>query len=245
MDSVAEKFSIFDYFNLLIGGFVFLLGLWICEYPSSSQIMVIWSTAIGESTFLLIPSFISLIAASFLIGSVINTISECFYKRVLGLEEKAIGNCLIKDNIVGNSEKFRRYKEKANAHFFLGSLSDNKKNAEQQCSDYFAHCVYYIQIRNQDKKPERLREVQGLSMLLSGVFALIPIINFLTAASTHTLCQSACLRLWTYLIFLSFSVIFGFKYNKDMHNRIRMVLAVYDVCLDHEIAHQTQNSKKK
>ena len=35
------------------------------------------------------------------------------------------------------------------------------------------------------------------------------------------------------------------KYNKDMHNRIRMVLAVYDVCLDHEIAHQTQNSKKK
>lgn len=30
-----------------------------------------------------------------------------------------------------------------------------------------------------------------------------------------------------------------------MHNRIRMVLAVYDVCLDHEIAHQTQNSKKK
>lgn len=85
MDSVAEKFSIFDYFNLLIGGFVFLLGLWICEYPSSSQIMVIWSTAIGESTFLLILSFISLIAASFLIGSVINTISECFYKRVLGL----------------------------------------------------------------------------------------------------------------------------------------------------------------
>ena len=71
-------------------------------------------------------------------------------------------------------------------------------------------------------------------MLLSGVFALIPIINFLTSAISHTMCRNVCMKLWIYPIFLITAVVFGFKYKKDMLNRIRMVLAIYDVCIDTE-----------
>lgn len=212
---------------------MFLLGIGLCEYPNSVCFMVTWSDAIGKSTFLLIISIIIFITVSFVLGAIINEISHCFFKTKLKLEEKAIGKCLNDPAVVDNSEKLARYRRKAAVHFF-SSKQNKGRYSPKECSDFFAHCVCYIQIRNQDKKTERLREVQGLSMLLSCVFALIPLISLVIAAITNTICDNACAKLWIYPISLIFAVVFGFKYNKDMHNRVRMVLAVYDVCTDME-----------
>ena len=35
MDNVTQKFSVFDFFNLLIAGTLFLVVLAICHYPSA------------------------------------------------------------------------------------------------------------------------------------------------------------------------------------------------------------------
>lgn len=233
MNGITEKFSIFDYFNLLIGGLVFLLGIGVCEYPNSICFMVAWAATIEKSTFLLIISIVILITVSFVLGAIINEISRWFFKTRLELEKRTIGKCLSDPAVVDNSEKLERYRRKAIVHFF-SKKQDKDTYSEKECSDYFAHCVYYIQVRNQDKKTERLREVQGLSMLLSCVFALIPLISLAIAAITHTVCDNACVKLWIHPIFLIFAVVFGFKYNRDMHNRVRMVLAAYDACTDME-----------
>lgn len=234
MDSIADKFSVFDYFNLLIGGFVFLLGIGISGYPDSAELIKNWSAAIGESSFLLILSIASLIAGSFVIGIIINEISSWYFKTRRGFEKNKIENCLSNPNVIDNIQKLNRYKKKANMYFF--SIDKEKDTYDQiECSTFFAHCVYYIQVRNKNEKTERLREVEGLSMLLSGTFVLIPFASVFIGALTNTIYHNICIKLLIYIFSIAFALVFYNKYQSDILNRIRMVFAVYDACVDMEI----------
>lgn len=69
MDSVAEKFSVFDFFNLIITGTVFLFILIIGNYPCSKEWIISCSNLIGESKILLFVSGVTFISVTAILGA--------------------------------------------------------------------------------------------------------------------------------------------------------------------------------
>mgnify|MGYP000299659399 FL=1 len=51
MDAITQKYSVFDFFNLLIAGIVFLSTIVICHYPDSILFLQIISTNVEDFAF--------------------------------------------------------------------------------------------------------------------------------------------------------------------------------------------------
>ena len=163
MDSITEKFSVFDFFNLMIGGMIFLFGIGICKYPQAMMFCKALADLIGESTFLLIIAIILTIGISYVIGTVINEAAYFIFERRYILEKNIIESCLNRNGIIENSDKLKNYRKNAEEYFKICNSSIEQVFTAEQCSTYFAHCVYYLHVRNQDKKIEKLRETEGLA----------------------------------------------------------------------------------
>lgn len=114
---------------------------------------------------------------------------------------------------------------------------DNQIELNRSFATYFfGYCVYYIQVRNQNQKTEKLRDIEGLSMSLSLVFLILTVISVLTlipalrlSCVSHIIYAAICS-----LGYAFFSIIFDCHTEKAMKNRIRMTLAVYEVQRDKE-----------
>lgn len=105
------------------------------------------------------------------------------------------------------------------------------KFTEDECVAFYAHCVYYIQIRSQNQKTERLREVTGLAGILVMVFGMLIISEIITNFIVGTVSTISVTLLLIYAICLALLL---HRYKRAMKNRIKMVLAVYDVCVEKE-----------
>ena len=69
MDSITEKFGVFDFFNLLIAGIVSLSILEICHYDQMKKMTIKVIELIGESNFYSIIAFIGYIGFALSIGA--------------------------------------------------------------------------------------------------------------------------------------------------------------------------------
>lgn len=109
-------------------------------------------------------------------------------------------------------------------------------------SYFYAYCVYYIQIRNQNRKTEKLRDIAGLSEALSLVFLILAVFSFIV---TLISCFQIVLNLQNILgeplsltiiclVCAFFSVLMDYRTEKSINSRIRMTLAIYDVEKRHE-----------
>lgn len=230
MNGITGKFSIFDYFNSVIGGIIFLIGIGCFTYSNSVDRLIQIANTIGESTFLLIMVIIMFIAVASVVGSVINAMGSWLLRKLPCGEPKLINACLTDVNIIGNRIKFDNYRQKATRYFKLKNDSKEKMSFTiEQCNCFFAHCVYYNQIRNQNEKTERLRDVQGLSCILASVFAVLAVIGEIVSLLGSNSCRLT-------LVYILFTIVFVLKYKYDVQCRVRMVLAVYDVTVEREIA---------
>lgn len=114
-----------------------------------------------------------------------------------------------------------------------------KRNADfsaAECSAFFAYYVYYIQIRNQHHKPERLRDVQGLAETLAVVFGGLALLGAF-ACGLYCVCRTdAPIQLILDFVCWACAVILVLRYRCATENRIHMVLAIYDVSVDKEFS---------
>lgn len=232
MDNLTDKFSVFDYFNLIIGGAIFWLGVGICNEAQLAEALSRISGEAEVSSVLIFLLIILAIVVSYITGAVLNECSHLVFKKGFKWEDGKIKNCLIDEVIIGNPIKLHRYKQKA-SYYLNGTNSEVQEKFEpDQCAAFYAYCVYYIQVRNQNQKPERLREVQGLSGLLTCVFAAIPIGTIILSPTNISICERICANSKDYLLCFVLAVIFLIKHHRDTTYRIRMVLATYDACFD-------------
>lgn len=232
MDSLTDKFSVFDYFNLIIGGAIFWLGVGICNETQLAEALSHICGEVETSSVLVFLLIVLAIIVTYITGAVLNEGAHLIFKKGFKWEETKIKNCLIDEEIIGNPIKLHRYKQKA-SYYLNGTNSEVQQKFEpDQCAAFYAYCVYYIQVRNQNQKPERLREVQGLSGLLTCVFAAIPIGSIILSPDNISICERICANLKEYLLCFALAVIFLIKHRRDTLYRIRMVLAVYDACYD-------------
>lgn len=142
-----------------------------------------------------------------------------------------INHIFVDPNLITNPLKRKRYKQYAVEFAKRKCLFPNGrvKCNEALSAYFFAYCVYYIQVREKDKKIEKLRDIEGLAMSLSLIFL------FLTLGSMFTLgvCffYSAGWILFgiiELLVNAAFSILFDCYAERAIKNRIRMTLAVYE-----------------
>ena len=234
MDSVTEKFSVFDFFNLIIGGIIFLLGVGSCHYAEVIAIGTVISELLSDNDFLLFVAIVLFISLSFIIGSTINELAHLFFVYILQWEKRMIEGCLNNNHLIENNIKLNVFREKAVNHFKIKEFATCENFSVEQCTTFFAYCVYYLHVRNQDKKTEKMRETQDLAELLTLVFALIPITSIIIYLFLGTSCLNPKPTFAIYILCVIFACAFLNRSKRAMENRIRMVLAIYDACIDKE-----------
>lgn len=227
MDSVMEKFGVVDFFNLLIAGVVFLTGSGLYDAEIDAHLAFFEK----DSRFPLALTVPVALAVCYVLGLVLHEINYGIFKN--RIQEKLASRCLIDESVVGNSEKFDIYIKKA--AMFFQSKDPSTEYTSEQCLCYFAHCLYYIQVRGQSKKTELLRDVQSLSGVLMVTFGTLCICGIpwlLLCPSTDEMLLKR--RIITLLASAVLAVVFYRKHKRDVLNRVRMILAIYDVCKDME-----------
>ena len=151
--------------------------------------------------------------------------SRLFNKTTI---EKCMKNLFQKNGPITNERKLEVYKNLGN-DFIKTSISSDLTIANDEAASYFfAHCVYYIQIKKQNKKTEKLRDIAGLSESLSFIFMIFAVTSIVCIPFNIVMFLSY------FIIFSIFSIVMDYRTEKAHKNRIRMTLAIYAVEKDEE-----------
>ena len=258
MDSVLEKFSIFDFFNLIFTGIIFLIslqfiGFHLFDFISSvfydsmfiAMLMGKVSTEPDNTiTFIMIIYFIYLLAISYIIGSIIQELGSFIQNKFFKIQDKAISSVLEDTSIINNEIKRKICVREAKELFERKNIKLNKgeKFTSVQSHYFYTYCIYYIQIRDQHNKPEKMRGLQGISNMLSTSFAVSSFCGIIAYIFQPQLTNTSYVQkldikyfILTLIIYVSLSIIFWFRMKKNILYRIRMVLNTYEANVDKEL----------
>lgn len=236
MNGVTEKFSVFDFFNLIISGIIFFLILILCHYQAlKNQIenILIFSSKLSFSTI-----FVSVVCAVvlFSVGAVFQVISKWIIHDRIGWEQEIIKKCLIGDELIDNSVRREFLLAKAYDYLKINKKTQTTQLNYTQCEAFFIHCVYFLHNRNLDKKVEKLREAAGLSEVLTCVFGVTPILSMLIfiLGPDINIYNDINIKFVNsiYIICWALAIMFYERYKMASQNRIRMTLGIYEACVD-------------
>lgn len=211
-----EKFSLYDFFNLIIAGGIFIWGLqisdikWIMIFAANIRIL---KNEIIEAVFILIICYV--------IGLQLQVIA-------LGIEKfikKKIMKSLLRDNnknVIKNRQKLKIYRKKAEKLFEAKKINTADWDNEEYYEYFFSYCDYFIQEKGKEKKAEKMRGLRGLSSLLMVCFLIMTFMNFIWGNK----------NLVIIIIFLISAVLNGIRMIINTIYRIRIVLATYEIVGD-------------
>ena len=259
MDGLSSKLSIYDFFNALFTGIIFIL----CFNFSIHDIIHMVNDYFSEENFgQAAPIYMSVafVLTCYIIGILIQGLFELIYNRLPCGHRKSIRRIFVKKepkfkccktkkkNLIDNEAKFIVYKSKAEKLFKEKNLyqywnsktkNDDTMNTpteENLCQYFFAYCIYYLQAKEKNQKTERMRDVAAIAGMISTCFFALFFFNicgFLLNSIfvlTFTIYSS-----WIYIaVFAVLAILFFLISKTQTANRIRMVLGLYDVCTDLE-----------
>lgn len=253
MDSVFGKFSVFDFFNLICTGAIFMAGLQFMGIQVLSLFSFLCSVDIfknsSDNNVVNIIFYVAvIIGACYIIGSCIQEFGSFLQKKKFRVQENAVSSFLNNPKVINNEVKRQVYIKEAKKVFNKkGIRVNNNSFSEEQCNYFFAYCVYYIQVREHHQKTEKMRELHGISNMLSTGFAILTIVNvFVLIFNIFSIDEILYIEkisliriLALIFIFAILSVVFWFRMKKNILYRIRMVLGIYEASIDKD----TINSK--
>lgn len=138
MDSVTEKFSVFDFFNLIIAGMVFIIMLGICHYPQSKDLIVKILKFDNDSFLFQTGIMVVFLCEALIIGMILQVVADYIIKEKIGWERKVIGYELITGKLFKN--KIRTDSIIKKARRYLNISGDTNLDAEK-CEAFFSYCV--------------------------------------------------------------------------------------------------------
>lgn len=151
--------------------------------------------------------------------------SRLFNKTTI---EKCMKNLFISGGPITNENKRIEYRKLAES--FVLSFPQNYDNFDRNvendkvASSIFSHCSYYIQIKNQNRKTEKLRDIAGLSESLSLESMLLAIASVICIPFNISMCG---ILICYFVVFVIFSILMDLRAEKSHKNRIRMTLGLY------------------
>lgn len=237
MDGITQKFNVYDFFNLVIAGFAFLISLGCCNSVQAISITKKVAEFVSDSNFLFIGCIAIVLEVSLIAGAFIQVIEHVIIKYGIPWEQKTINNCLNEVGIFHSEVRTTKIRKKA-CMYLKKSMETDELTASESVA-FFVHCVYYLHIKGCDQKTERLRETQSLSSLLACGFmiAIIGSILIYGWLDLEISCETVYLRriFITYFACLVLCVAFWIRYIISGTNRIRMVLSIYDALTDENV----------
>ena len=227
MDSVIEKFSIYDFFNLLFSGGIFIAGLHLLGFP---LLEIIYSDIHLPESEIIFCTIVLLLC--YVIGFALQAISSIIGKGDR-IQSKMTSTFLFDgNNVIVNPEKLKIYQTKAKELFRRKNIHVKDNNfSPEQCEYFFSYCIYFIQVQN--KKTEKMRSLKGLSSLWLMCFSLLSILGAIRVSyliAIQTTLQLLYLPIFSTLIYCVLVYISYFRLKIDITYWIKMLLGVYEVC---------------
>lgn len=123
MDGVTEKFSVFDFFNLIIVGIIFITILGIANYYQAIIMLKKIAEIVAEDKLLEAGTIIVFLCVSLVIGMIFQVIFQ-YIKEKMNLEKEILSNKRLFDNEI----RMEEVKKEAKQYF-------NIKKQEQELTD--------------------------------------------------------------------------------------------------------------
>lgn len=234
MDWITEKFSLYDFFNLIFSGLMFLIGLHFLGFSPISYITTEVGLPDSEALLLLIVLLIC-----YIIGFIFQGIGSFVGRRLLPVQEKYTKTILVQENeIINNKVKLEIYQNKARELFFRKRVKiDGDAFTQDHCDYFFAYCSYTAQLSGRCHKVEKMRALKGLSMQWAVCFGVLSVVGILQPVILESIGLSSCQAsgsVWVIVTSLLLSVISYGRMKENLKFWIRMVLAMYEVLDDQE-----------
>lgn len=231
MDGFFEKFSIFDFFNLLAAGAIFLLGLiaiFAPELGELSCINIVIDTISKTEWFL----GASILGVCYLIGTLFQQVSSLTFERKYS--HRITSRILCNQNsVMNNPIKLQVHQEYARQLFEKKKISyTGNCFSEVYCEYYFAYCSYYIQNQNKSHKTEKMRGLRGIYSLLVTCFTMLLFISLIWIALSVVCGFAVLYRIIVAIVFIVLILIYSHAYRVTTQYWVRMVLGVFETCID-------------
>lgn len=228
MDGFFEKLGIYDFFNLIASGVVFLLGLVALDFLEFGSL-----TAFGESYSGM--EWVIIVAAlggCYLIGVAFQQIANIIFEKKYC---KKITSTILcnRYSILDNPIKLRIHQNGARELFHRKKISfTGNCFSAQYCNYYFSYCSYYIQNQGKHQKTEKIRGLRGIYSLLVVCFFLLCIISICKIIIALINSEPYIMYIGIALIFLAMYLLSINAYRESLKDWVKMILGVYEVCVD-------------
>lgn len=243
--SFSEQLGIYDFFNVLLSGTIFVCG---CSIISTKLSTLIW----GNITF---QKGLCLVLGIYIIGMILQELGS-LADRYLFKIYKGMSHSILKgkidetykekttNKIVKNPILLERHRKTADKLIeeFVSEKDDGRFENDYVSGYVFSICQYYVSIKGNDKKVEKLRALFAMSKTLIACFALLSLVAIFSVVFTKSECLifqnisiSGC-TLCSGKIFLAgiFAVIGGAFYlraRRTMRNFLLILLGTYDAII--------------
>ena len=232
MEGVLEKFSIYDFFNLLFSGGILIAGIHILGFP---LLEILYNDIHLPESEILFCAVILLLC--YVIGFALQAISSIVGKGIK-IQSKMTSTFLLDgNNVIKNTVKLRIYQEKAKELFIRKNIHVKDNNfTPEQCEYFFAYCSYFTQVHGQSKKSREDAWFERLVQSLVNMFCPIKFVrrdtNLYLILFIQSNLNSLILPIISTLIYCALIFISYFRMKIDITYWIRMLLGVYEVCSD-------------
>lgn len=234
MDSFLDKLGVYDFFNLIGAGGVFVCGIHVIGVVEIKKIISLMGTGNGVLDVALF------LGMCFLIGAVFQSLGSVICK---GDYKKQLMDHLLSDNseVVKNEIARENHKKRANKLLSDSDLTVEDVSVETLYEFYFSHSEHSIHVYNKDSKTERMRNLRGLSSTLMGCFSVLVLIAVLKIVFNNTLSFFACgvdrniMFLFVLcVVFVGMALFNRMAYQRNTLFWMQMVLDVYQASTDCE-----------
>ncbi|MGQ5427001.1 hypothetical protein ACULPM_08215 [Thermophilibacter sp. ZX-H3] len=232
MEQVFERFSLYDFFNLLFSGGLLILGLQILGFPVISHIEHGIGLPDNEVVYLLF-----MLLVCYVTGFILQGMGSWFDWHVFRSQTRMV-NALLSDSgsIVHNKAKLRVYQSKAREILRRKKIALRERAFSGEQSEYiFAYCSYVIQMSGRCAKAEKMRALKGLAMQWSVCFAMLAVLGIVPFSCQVARSAPLADMVWTLLMIGTcaiLAVVCFFRMRENLKYWIRMVLAMYEALDD-------------
>lgn len=231
MENALERFSLYDFFGVLLSG---ALAVTICIYLNIPFVSTLISSEIEAV------NIIQYVLGSYFIGLLFQGAGSCFddppspIKNLIIFRFRFRENAtsyFLKDNseVITNSRELKEFRKLANQ--ILNREENNVYFNKVDTNYVFLYCKSYLEVMGKNDKEEKINSIYALSRNLSISLSLC-----LLVYSLNVLFNRATVKFDPYAVVLIifviiFSVIRACDYSKY---RVRVVLRHYKMLIEHE-----------
>lgn len=253
MEESVGKLGIIDFFNVLFASCIFMIGFW-WLFPNFFELYGEFKNDYEKE------AYVGIIIIAFFIGLILQQFGSFLDQKCFHIKSNVIENFLKLSNlkevtksndIIDNDIKFAVYRNYGKSILKNKGIDIEKDFDEQQCKFVYAYCVYYTESKGKNGKYEKMRGLFDLSRTLVGVSEALAFLGFIKCILSIILWQKiSCLWISTVQIFVFMIIesIFYKRAEKIMKYKARMLMEVYDICMENDnrdcIENDEVNKKK-